>query len=120
MSPHRRPTSDDSTERGRFPAVGLSPRLELTFAPWESFLVDSLGMSVDEALTYSRALPSGNGTIHRLLGHPDPVQGGYYGCLAGRRRGTKGRVRAGASCRRDLAAFPGPVRPGWHHRWQGR
>jgi hypothetical protein len=62
-------------DEGRFPAVGLSPHLELTFAPWESFMVESLGMTREEVSAYAGVLVAGDMTIHRLLGHPDPVQG---------------------------------------------
>src|SRR5215472_17318509 len=62
-------------DTGRFTAVGLSPHLELTFAPWESFLVESLGMTREELFAYADVLASGDAPIHRLLGHPDPVQG---------------------------------------------
>jgi uncharacterized protein YwqG len=60
---------------GRFPAVGLRPHLELTFAPWESFLVERLDMTGDEGFAYAEMLPPAGGTTHRLLGHPDPLQG---------------------------------------------
>ena len=62
-------------DTGRFTAVGLSPHLELTFAPWESFLVESLGMTREELFAYADVLAAGDAPIHRLLGHPDPVQG---------------------------------------------
>ncbi len=60
---------------GRFAAVGLRPDTELTFVPAESFTAVSLGLTRDESRPYYRVLPGGRGTIHRLLGHPDPVQG---------------------------------------------
>lgn len=60
---------------GRFAAVGLSADLELTFVPLESFAAESLAMTHEEIRVYADVLPSGNPVIHRLLGHPDPVQG---------------------------------------------
>jgi hypothetical protein len=59
---------------GRFAAVGFSADPELTFAPWESFAAESL-MTCEEIGVYAEARPSGDPVIHRLLGHPDPVQG---------------------------------------------
>jgi hypothetical protein len=59
----------------RFAAAGLSADVELTFVPWESFAAESLGVSREEIRAYARVLPSGDGPIHWLLGHPDPVQG---------------------------------------------
>jgi uncharacterized protein YwqG len=71
---HRVPPTD-LAEDGVFEALGLRPQTELTFAPWESFDVESLGMSRDEVFAYADVLDSEDATIHRLLGHPDPVQG---------------------------------------------
>jgi uncharacterized protein YwqG len=59
---------------GRFAAVRLSADPELTFVPWESFAAESL-MTREEIGVYAEVLPSGDPVIHRLLGHPDPVQG---------------------------------------------
>jgi hypothetical protein len=58
---------------GRFAAVGLSAEAELTFVPWESSAAESLGMTRGEIRAYPGDLLSGDGPIHRLLGHPDPV-----------------------------------------------
>jgi uncharacterized protein YwqG len=66
---------DGVANEGRFRALGLSPHLELTFAPWESLVVERLGMTREEVRAYARVLPAEDTTIHRLLGHPDPVQG---------------------------------------------
>lgn len=63
------------TSEGVFPSIGLRARAELTFVPWESFAVESVGMSRDEGFAYAGIFDSGDQTIHRLLGHPDPVQG---------------------------------------------
>jgi len=49
---------------------------EVTYAPWESFAIDQLGLSRDEQFAYAEALEGQQDeVIHRLLGHPDPVQG---------------------------------------------
>jgi uncharacterized protein YwqG len=50
---------------------------QLTYAPWESFAVQQLGLSDGERLAYGQALTDDqpDQVIHRLLGHPDPVQG---------------------------------------------
>jgi len=37
----------------RFPAIGLAPHAELTFAPWESFAVETMGMTRDESFAYA-------------------------------------------------------------------
>lgn len=74
VTDHRAPPAD-LAEDGVFQAVGLRPVAELTFAPWESFDVESLGMSRDEVFAYADLFGSEDATIHRLLGHPDPVQG---------------------------------------------
>ncbi len=60
---------------GVFPPIALTPSVELTFVPWESATVKSFGMSQDDWYAYAEALPESNGTRHRLLGHPDPIQG---------------------------------------------
>lgn len=94
---------------GRFPAVGLSPHLELTFAPWESFLVERLGMTREEGFAYADVLGAGGTTMHRLLGHPDPLQGDmqlecqlvthglYCGNLSGYRDERAARLAPGAA-----------------------
>jgi uncharacterized protein YwqG len=74
VTDHRVPPAD-LAEDGVFQALGLRPQAELTFAPWESFDVESLGMSRDEGFAYADLFDSEDATIHRLLGHPDPVQG---------------------------------------------
>jgi uncharacterized protein YwqG len=69
-----REVPDTVPDGGRFPAVRLSPQLELTFAPWESFVVERLDMTYEEGVAYADVLPAA-GTAHRLLGHADPLQG---------------------------------------------
>jgi len=70
----REPPASLSGE-GVFKAIGLRPQAELTFAPWESFDVERLGMSRDEGFAYAELFHDQDDMIHRLLGHPDPVQG---------------------------------------------
>jgi uncharacterized protein YwqG len=70
----REPPADLSND-GVFKGLGLRPRAEVTFPPWESYDVETLGMTLDQALTYSQLLDTEDNVIHRLLGHPDPVQG---------------------------------------------
>jgi uncharacterized protein YwqG len=94
---------------GRFAAVGLSPEAELTFVPWESFAIEGLGMTREELRAYAHVLPAGDSTIHRLLGHPDPVQGDmqlecqlvanglYCGNASGYRDPRAARLRPGAA-----------------------
>lgn len=78
----RREPPADLPEEGVFEAMGLRPGAELTFAPWESFDVECLGMSPDEGFAYAEQgfahpepVDDKDHVIHRLLGHPDPVQG---------------------------------------------
>lgn len=65
---------DELPAEGRFGPVGLTYRLEMTFAPWESFEVDRIGID-RPGTNYARVLGTPDDVIHRLLGHPDPVQG---------------------------------------------
>ncbi|MBO0823759.1 MAG: DUF1963 domain-containing protein [Actinobacteria bacterium] len=97
------------TSEGVFPSIGLRSRAELTFAPWESFVVEALGMSRDEGFAYADTFGTGDQTIHRLLGHPDPVQGDmqlecqlvtnglYCGNLTGYRDPRAAGLRDGAA-----------------------
>jgi len=65
----------DLPEHSRYQEVQLAGEHEVTYAPWESFAVDQLGLSRDERFAYAEALEDREAVIHRLLGHPDPVQG---------------------------------------------
>ena len=67
----------DLPDDGRYREVGLVAEPRLTYAPWESFAVEQLGLSDGERLAYGQALADDHPdqVIHRLLGHPDPVQG---------------------------------------------
>jgi uncharacterized protein YwqG len=66
----------------RFAEVPLEGRVEVTFTDWESWRLDEMHMDTDERRRYAEALDAWKETreanlttIHRLLGHPDPIQG---------------------------------------------
>ena len=59
----------------RVSPVALEPDPEMTPAPWEFSEVDALGLSDSERFAYAEASETDDGIIHRLLGHPDPIQG---------------------------------------------
>jgi len=71
----RREPPTDLSNAGVFQVVGLRPRAEVTVPPWESYDVESVGMTQDEVFAYADLLPDEDDVSHRLLGHPDPVQG---------------------------------------------
>jgi uncharacterized protein YwqG len=71
----RREPPPDLSSEGVFPSVGLRSRAEMTFAPWESYDVERLGMTREEGFAYAELFHDRDDVIHRLLGHPDPVQG---------------------------------------------
>jgi uncharacterized protein YwqG len=65
---------------GVFRPVRLTPDTELTFVPWESFTAEAIGMSHAQALEYGEIFEEDDEdyepqVMHRLLGHPDHVQG---------------------------------------------
>ena len=72
----RTPAPDDLGPEGRLRPVGWRPRGELAFATFDSLVVDRLGLTRDETIAYSDLLETEDETIHRVLGHPDPVQSG--------------------------------------------
>jgi uncharacterized protein YwqG len=74
-----RPIPDGMPHDGPLAACTWLPREELTIPPWECALVEGWQLSREELDLYL-ALPDAVGlredlTTHRLLGHPDPVQG---------------------------------------------
>lgn len=87
------PIPVDVAEQGRFNEVALRPSLETTYAPWESSDIAPINLSRGELFVYADALaahtdsrfarsteqfgddPKYDATTHRLLGHPDPIQG---------------------------------------------
>lgn len=71
----RREPPADLSDEGVFQATAVRPQAELTFAPWESYDVERLGMTRDEGFAYAELFYDQDDTIHRLLGHPDPIQG---------------------------------------------
>jgi uncharacterized protein YwqG len=72
---HTREPPTDLSHEGVFRPVSLQPQAETTFAPWESYDVETLGMTRDEGFAYAGICHERDDVIHRLLGHPDPVQG---------------------------------------------
>jgi len=74
---HRAEVPADLPDDGRYREVGLAAEPQLTYAPWESFAVEQLGLSDGERLAYGQVLADDQSgqVIHRLLGHPDPIQG---------------------------------------------
>ena len=72
----RTPAPDDLGPDGRLRPVGWRPRGELAFATFDSLVVDRLGLTRDETIAYSDQLESEEDTIHRVHGHPDPIQSG--------------------------------------------
>lgn len=74
---HRLAFPTGLADSSRFAACRLRPQLEPTLAPWEFADVAALGLDLDQCLAYSSALPEleDGHWIHRLLGHPDPIQG---------------------------------------------
>jgi uncharacterized protein YwqG len=72
----RRNPPDSLPEEGRYGSKRLVGRNETAFAPWELSEVDVLGLTREERSAYGEMIESETSSIiHRLLGHPDPVQG---------------------------------------------
>lgn len=67
----------EDTRSSPFPAVRLRPASERTYAPADSSEVDALGLTRDERLSYEEisAEAEEDPPIHRLLGHPEVIQG---------------------------------------------
>lgn len=66
----------DLPQEGRFTPVALLPRPETVAAPWESYDVERIGLTGrDGRLAYAELIADEGEVIHRLLGHPAPVQG---------------------------------------------
>jgi uncharacterized protein YwqG len=106
----------DLQESSRFKSVDLEARIDRTFAEWESWHIERLGMDRDAAFRYADVLrtwkdPHGlnTGAVHRLLGHPDQIQGDmmlecqlassgiYVGNSKGYQSDAAQRVRTGAN-----------------------
>lgn len=64
---------------GRFEPLLLRPSPTFTFVPCESAELEALGLSPEETFTYSGVLDrlgdAPPAVVHRLLGHPEPLQG---------------------------------------------
>jgi uncharacterized protein YwqG len=92
--PIRPVTPPDSVpHEARYRSVALRPQQQITYAPSESQDIEQLGLTKDELSAYSDALfahedsrfaastarfgdvPDEDAIIHRLRGHPDPIQG---------------------------------------------
>jgi uncharacterized protein YwqG len=73
----RRPASDGVPANARYRPCQLTPTVELTHASPEEADIERLGMPRDEWFRYAELFDEEDVTpIHRLLGHPQPVQGG--------------------------------------------
>jgi uncharacterized protein YwqG len=72
-----RPTPADVPHESRFDVVALTPSLDTTYPPWELSEVAELGLNRDEVFAYADVLGKCDEEppIHRLLGHPEPIQG---------------------------------------------
>jgi uncharacterized protein YwqG len=70
---------DALPEYARFPACSVSFYQENTVPPFDSMVVNSLGLSEQEQDAYLHFLDAyekeHGGVAHRILGHPDPIQG---------------------------------------------
>jgi uncharacterized protein YwqG len=64
-------------EHGRFSACSVSFSNELSLPPWESLCVEKLRLSDRESDDYFDLLygTAEDQVIHKMLGHPDPIQG---------------------------------------------
>jgi uncharacterized protein YwqG len=72
----------DLREDARFKSVDLEGRVDRTVAELESWHIERLGMDGDSAFRYADALQAWKNAqdpddrpVHRLLGHPDQIQG---------------------------------------------
>lgn len=75
----RRAFPPSLSKAGIFNSVNLCPETELMLAPWESLAVKRLGLTRDNFDAYADIVDNESdkhrGPRHRLLGHPDPIQG---------------------------------------------
>lgn len=58
-----------------FPCLRLRPEPEMTSVPWESADMAALALTHDQREAYADLLEPDDSVAHRLLGHPDPIQG---------------------------------------------
>lgn len=71
----RREPPCDLPPEGLFDARRLRPSSELTYAPWEFSEIGALNLTRDQLFALPDVSEADERTIHRLLGHPDPIQG---------------------------------------------
>ena len=70
-----RPFPDALPAEGRFPPVMLRPDGEITYARAELSELEAVGLDADEGSAYDELVEEEEGSVHRLLGHPSPIQG---------------------------------------------
>jgi uncharacterized protein YwqG len=99
---------DGLPAQGRFRPVALRPEGEITYPRSELSELEALGLDADEGGTYEELIEEGEGSIHRLLGHPNPIQGDmqlecqlvshglYLGNASGYREPMAAELRPGA------------------------
>jgi uncharacterized protein YwqG len=66
---------DALPDQGRFRPVTLRPEGEITYARSELSELEAVGLDADEGSTYDELIEEVEGSIHRLLGHPNSIQG---------------------------------------------
>jgi uncharacterized protein YwqG len=71
----RRDPPSDLPAGALFRPARLRPADEATYAPWESSQIDALHLTRDERLAYADAVEEDAPPVHRLLGHPQALQG---------------------------------------------
>jgi uncharacterized protein YwqG len=76
----RRELPSTLPDYAQFPVCEVSFRQALTLPPYESMTIDALRLDDEEEDAYFRVLEvlsreGWGGTLHQLLGYPDPVQG---------------------------------------------
>ena len=91
----------------RFRPITLQPHREITYAPLGTEL-EAVGLSPDDGAAYDELIEADGAPLHRLLGHPDPIQGDmqlecqlashglYVGDPSGYRDSRAADLRAGA------------------------
>ena len=71
----RRAIPDRVPKGARYRAVRLVPAVEVSHVDFESDDLEALGLSPDEQLAYVEATESVESMAHRMLGHPQTIQG---------------------------------------------